>query len=508
MCNFSLQTEKKRISCPYYSTGNEDSHLPIDQSGLCIYHSRDSDWKIANDFNAHLSKIMESSSKLARNKTLLLETIVFTDSVEPLFAGTEFQNPVSFDYATFKSKANFTKTKFTNGVKFRFANFEKSVAFKEVDTQGFDMQGAIIKGILTLADFNSSSYLDAEGITTFGLRVENARFAHFTSFNKVSVKQRSAISYCKFTNVDFESNTTFDHAVFDCFVLFEDINVRDSLSFYGTQFNYALSQPNYAAVNFINTTVLERGNLDFKGSAEHKLFSGAFSARFLDEDIKGKLAFEHVDFNKFDKDTKNRLVANSKGKDAKILIGVGCLKYFNQTPVKKIRASTENQNLVTELCNTFSEYFAKSMGYNLGVEIVSRTDQEIALYYYSDENIPYETFEAQLQSSEAAMWRLVKIKNQSVQSNQEPQNLPSKIINATDTIINLLGTILKIATRIPMGMISPSEVANVLSTTNFSSQSSVVLDSITTLNVNQTILLGIGNTQRTQISANESDTSK
>lgn len=174
----------------------------------------------------------------------------------------------------------------------------------------------------------------------------------------------------------------------------------------------------------------------------------------------------------------------------KIIMGVGCLKYYNRTPLKSIEIDDENKNLVIELCNTFVNYFTKNGGFNLGVEFVNKTEHTINYFYFSDEKISCREFEHQIQEGEQKMWQLIKIENDNLSASTPNENLPSKIINATDTIINLFSLVLKIGSRLPLGLISKDEISNLLNTTlpiNSKSNNGLI--------INQIVLFGFKNTQ-------------
>jgi len=63
------------------------------------------------------------------------------------------------------------------------------------------------------------------------------------------------------------------------------------------------------------------------------------------------------------------------------------------------------------------------------------------------------------------MWQLVKIEGEQLKTKPSEETLPSKIINVTDTMINLASLVMKIGSRIPFGLISKKEIAQLVQTT-------------------------------------------
>lgn len=239
--------------------------------------------------------------------------------------------------------------------------------------------------------------------------------------------------------------------------------------------------------------------IEFIGSAgKEKLFNSKVNFYKLQpENIKGQLIFENANFGNINAKHKDNLMALQK--TGKVVIGVGCIKYRNQSPIKEIVLTPENQALALELANTFVQFFKSENELNLGVEIIDRSEEIVRLFYFSDANITYEEFAERLTKSETEMWRLIKVENQSIKTETPKTTLPSKIVAGTDTFINLSAIVLKMVARAPFGRFTQKELNSLMSTTSFGSNNQLGIDAITSVNINQTILLGIGNTQNTNI---------
>ena len=100
---------------------------------------------------------------------------------------------------------------------------------------------------------------------------------------------------------------------------------------------------------------MQKGRLEFRRSADNKTFNKVQDISFIKEYIEGTLFFEYTDFTKFSPLSRERLISATNVKNAKAVIGTDCIKYYNQTPLKSIEISEENQNLAREVCNIGSE---------------------------------------------------------------------------------------------------------------------------------------------------------
>ncbi len=499
-CKFTQQNDNKEESCFYQnflSEGKENGLL--DGKGMCIMHSDDLEWKKRNNFLERLIEVVKRQSAQKKNNAkILLEGIIFPVALDEIFSQVKVNGLISFDDSVFKTKLEIKNVSLTRGASFRRVRFDDHVVFQNVKVNGISFNSATIKGNVFFHDIISESYFEMYGCMIGGaLSVRRSAFHQYTDFSHMKINQDEKENrFCVFENVHFQEFTSFEATTFNRNLYFNVVTVDDSLAFHDSRFNQSEASPGYASVHFNELFVGKMGRVELKGKEDKKMFSDVFNVAFEREGLDGIMLFENVDFSKIEVEAKNRLIKNSKGQNAHVHIGKGCLKYFNQTPLKKIKVKQGNQLLVTELCNTFIEFFMKHAGFNLGVEIVEKTVEEITFFYFSDERIPYQEFESRLRSSEAEMWRLIKIEDQAIVNENIEAKLPDKIINVTDTIINLTSIILKIISRIPLGKISKSEIEGLLTTTSISSHQGILdVERINTLNINQNIILGINNRQ-------------
>ncbi|MBL4663664.1 MAG: hypothetical protein JKY22_08955 [Flavobacteriaceae bacterium] len=362
------------------------------------------------------------------------------------------------------------------------------------------LENTCFKSKLLFDDINfKNNFFMMKSHLSGGISILNSIFHSKSFFENIKTNLDSSIRQgIIFKNIQFKDFTSFSSAELNSMVNFKKITIDNKLIFHKTQFNYNEAIPVTYSVNFDDIIIREKGELEFRGSNDNKMFSKIRDVSFTNEMIEGTLFFEHTDFTKLNQSTRDRFISSTKSKNAKVIIGVGCIKYYNQTPLKSIEVSDENQNLVIELCNTFVDYFTKNGGFNLGVQFVSKTDQNINFFYFSDEVISYEKFETQLQKSEQNMWSLIKIDNTNLSAQPPKSDLPFKIINATDTMINLFSLVLKIGARIPLGLISKEAISHLVNTT-LPSNTKLNTTPNNSLVVNQIILFGIKSTQSFQV---------
>ncbi|MDO5969309.1 hypothetical protein Q4Q35_05775 [Flavivirga aquimarina] len=495
MCVFKKEIEGKQIVCCFSKTDYLVDKILIDNEGLCIFHSKNEAWKNENNFIFHLEKLICYFEEDSTQKNIFLEDIIFTTSIDKIFSDREFKKDIKFNNSKFNVNLTFKSSRFKN-LDFNSAIFDKPVTFSDLSIKGIMFDNAAFKLKLFISDcdfFNGFFMLN----THFdgGFSILNSLF-HSNCFfqNIITNMDKSIHDAIIFKNIEFKDFTTFELSEFNSVVDFKNIIIYKELVFHNTQFNYDEPLPIVSSVTFSQINIKEKGTLEFRGISDNKMFNKVQNVSFVGEEIDGKLFFENTDFTKFNLLTRKRLISATKKKNAKVVIGIGCIKYYNQTPLKSIEISDDNQSLVIELCNTFVDYFTKNAGFNLGVEFVSKTNQYINFFYFSDEDISYEKFENQLQKSEQAMWRLIKIDNDNLSAQPPKNHLPSKIINATDTIVNLLGLVLKIGSRIPLGLISKEDILHLVNTTlpsNIRPNNAIM--------INQIVLFGTKNTQTIKI---------
>lgn len=470
--------------------------LVFDTEGYCLFHSEIYDWKIKHNASKYFELLLQYYLGHQLSTTFL--GFVFADSGKPLV----IQNK-----ATKKS------------LSFRNCFFQGDVLFNEVQ---------INKSVLTIDNCTFHKTLTIRNSELDTINLFNTIIDRFflirtkvvygaAMFNGMVCRNDCQIQYCYFENSVFFTDTRFlshlndfygDHknviihhttfngevdfsdAIFNGYLEFKEVDFCRNVQFINTKF----SESRPLAFHYIR--LHNQCRIDFRGTPKKKLFNASVIFNLGLDDFDGVLLFEQVNFRNITPIHKQRLLELQK--TGKVIIGDGCLKYRHQTSLKSIVLQSNNQPLAEELANTFVQFFRAENRMNLGLEIVNRTDTHLQLFYFTDADISFEEFELGLKKGEEELWKLVKIKGQSVRAGGEVQSWSDKTIHATDTMINIIGTLLKIATRLPRG-ISKKEVKELLSTTSFQAGNQIRIEQIENLNINQTILLGVGNEQKVNI---------
>ena len=412
MCVFNTVIKGNKTDCYFYKIDFIKEKTLLDNQGFCLFHSENEEWKAENNFISYLEKLINYFKAEPLEESVFLDNIIFTGSIENIFSNKEFKKNISLKQSQFKEDLKIESTTFKD-LNFELAVFNKKVAFSNLSIKKATFDNAHFKSNTNLSDCNF--YLDFFMLNTLfngGISIVNSNFHSKSFFESIKTNLDSSIRQgIVFKNIQFKDFTTFELSEFNAITDFAKIKVENELIFHNTQFNYNEPVPYTSSVTFNEVHIKEKGRLEFRGNTDNKTFNKVQDVGFLKENIEGALVFEHINFTKFSTSTRERLIAATKEKNAKVIIGAGCIKYYNQTPIKAIEISDDNQNLAVELCNTFVEYFTNNEGFNLGVEFVSKTKEHINFFYFSDEVIPYEAFEAKLQKSEESMWRLIKVKS-------------------------------------------------------------------------------------------------
>jgi hypothetical protein len=497
MCVFKKEFDGKQIGCHFSKIDYLFDGILIDDKGFCIFHSENEVWKNENNFDFHLKKLIAFYEQNSNQKNIFLEDIIFTTNVGGFFSNREFNKDIKFNNSQFNEDLTVESSIFRN-LDFTSVVFNKSFCFKRASVKSLVLDNTNFKSNVFIIDCNfGNDFFMLNTHFNGGFSISKSIFHSNSFFQNIKTNIDASINDgIIFKDIHFKNFTTFEFSEFNSKVDFKKVTIDKELLFHNTQFNYDEPLPIDSSVTFEEIQIKEKGRLEFRGSTENKMFSKVQDVSFLKEEIKGTLFLEHTDFTKFTSLSRERLINATKAENAKVILGVGCMKYYNRTPLKSIEIDGENQNLVVELCNTFIDYFTKNGGFNLGVEFVSKTSQNINFFYFSDEVIPYDKFESQLQKSEKQMWRLIKVEQNNLTTQPPNSNLPSQIINVTDTMVNLFGLVLKIGSRIPFGLITKDEISNLLNTT-IPYPSNIKPN--TGLIVNQIVLFGMKNTQSFQV---------
>lgn len=497
MCNY----KNKSKSCEYPTLFKQRSMvLPIDQKGFCLFHSRNSDWKKANNFEISISELLDFlSNQPNKNSTYEIDFsgFYFIDgNNKNLWSNKKIPYRVNLSKSIVESPFVIKNSEFI-GIDFSNATFQKRVLCQESSfSQLVYSKEATFENGLHVSDctFGNALYFDKcffskqTNNPAIDFSFKNCVFNQPVDFSSSVFNLAVSFTNVKFNSVDF-SDGTFHKEFF-----IEGADFNGIINFQRTEFLYTESFGGYlSSVDFKNLKLSKSAKLVFKG--KEPFYDQIKGELFLSlkEDSEGIIMFDNFNLNRLESTSKLKIFELEKF--GEVQIGKGCRKYRHRTLPKRVNVSKGNQGLVSELTNTFVQFFKNKNGLNLGVEIISSNDDSIELFYFSDENISKEEFEKKLINSEKEMWTLIKVSKQSFQANPIKETLPDKIISTTDTLINLTGLFLKICTRLPVGKISKSELSELIHSTSIGGTPSISNANFESININQTILLGIGNTQ-------------
>jgi len=501
MCKYSYKSKQ----CLYPTTFKQiQQNLPIDKTGFCLFHSEYLDWKIHNKFEDRIHELISYFTSLSDqklNKEINLRGIVFPHGrYEKIWQKKKYARPLNFSNCTFHSQVHFEECSFQSidfsGAEFKQRLFCKKTKFKQLV---YSKKAVFQNGMhFDHCEFNNSVLFDQcifnnkSNHPSVDLSIKNTIFnkpLDFSSsvFNLGVSFYDISLDGADFSDAEFHQEFFVDKAKLSSTILFQRSDFFFSENFGGYM----------SSVDLKNILLEKSGKIFFCG--KEPFYDQVKGEIFLSlkEESEGTIMVENFNLNKFENNSKLKLFELEK--KGNVEIGKGCRKYRHQVPPKRISLQKGNQNLVTELTNTFVDFFKNENGINLGVEVVGRGDDFIEIIYFTDENISFEEFANRLNHTEKEMWKLVKINTSSVLVTPTKNSLSENLIGATDTLINLAALMLKIISRIPLLKINKKELNELFKSTSFGATPNIETSTFETLNINQTILLGIGNTQEVKL---------
>jgi uncharacterized protein YjbI with pentapeptide repeats len=470
-CPYPALYESRSTTLPDARNGAERPVLPIDSDGMCIFHSRQIEWKRENNFNEKFRELLR----------LLDESEQRYDFVEFAFVGDEvrgkgakqenvlrvtdrvFRRSLDFEGASFHDSVEFHGVTFEQGVGFRWATFFHDLEFSRVRSRNFDFIAAQFNGAAFFigVDCTNQAFFDDARFTStaddFAAKFEDVNFRGFVTFPGASFRLGSE-SAVRFRNVVFEDVVDFTNTLFQCHVSFENASFASRADFIDTSFESRGSTARFrgAAVEFKKIAVAANGVLTFMCTdPNNKMFSDDVIFGFREEP-EGRVRFENVNFNRLTVDSRERLILLAK--TGRVEIGSGCIKYRFQTGIRTILIDGSNQPLIVEICQTFTNYFTASNGLNLGFEIVERDRSKVSFFYFTDEDISGEEFLERLERTEARMWNLLSanpdgrsLGPEGVSDITTSSKRKTSVINAVDVISALIGIFFRVGARVALG---------------------------------------------------------
>lgn len=451
--------------------------LPHDSEGKCLFHSDNVEWKEKNNFLQRLKvliALLEADPDMdyigldnvvfigdtstgtpktiteynedrtlkkkytRKNRNIDLKGQVFSKAIQVIdaifldhvdFTGSTFEERVTFYNITFKWGATFDKAVFKEVAYFNNSIFEYIANFKKTEF-GF------------CSDFEpATSFCQV----TFNCKplFNDAVFNGSCSFRETQFDlERRRQGDTEFRGAVFKNNVDFQNTIFNCGVDFQDVVFKENCEFINTRF--------YNKRHLLFNDIQVDGSLVFKGNSNNKLFKHTVLMEIKPEKISGRITFEDAHLSYIVSEHLHQLERLSREKEKKVIIGPGCLKYRHTTEPKTIYLDQEHHNLIIEITGTFTNYFEIFNGFNIGVEIVEKSDTMIKLVYFTDEDINEKTWFKRLQKTETALWDFLY-------RSPSQQVIPKNLFNILDLNINLLGIFLKIGIGIKGGRFKNSK---------------------------------------------------
>jgi|GEM_PF-1094981 len=447
--------------------------LPIDDHGVCIFHSRDVEWKWENGFGERFIELLGLlDADEERNWYDFCEFVFVGTSADPdadpaqkpfRIADRTFSETVYFMGASFLAPLELQGVSFNGSASFTQATFEQDVRISATTFRGFDFIRGHAKRRFLCSNVEFLSYALFDHSRFTGETIEpvvkfsDSRFQGITDFSEVAFSNEGRSSVL-FFRVAFEDAVDFTKTLFECHLQFDEVFFGDIVDFVDSAFEMVSSSARYrgAAVELNEVELGPNAVLTFKSNdPSKKMFEHDVQMRFKGEPA-GIVRFENVNFSKLTPPSRERLMRLEKS--GAVEIGPGCIKYRHQTEVRSIPVSQGNAPLVLELCQTFANYFTTSNGINLGFEVVGRTSTEVSFFYFTDEDISRDVFLERLRMTEVGLWNLLSVRStgqllplESPPSSATPVRSERAAINSIDGLSALLGTFFRVGARIAFG---------------------------------------------------------
>ncbi len=494
MCNHSYTPNRKASvsaekQCPYpdlfksmLSVGQGESlpssisKLPIDQEGICLFHSQAIQWKRDNNFTDYFFKAMrwletDDSSKSFDFSEFTIIGPDPTHTTEPTvatfrLADITFRKDLNFRGASFFDAVEIVDMDFVRGVQFDKATFNGKLTVTRSRFGGLGFSGSRFRKGAFFSKILFRSYCLFDEAQFKGTKVGRAVVFIDSTFQDVTSFAAALFDYgynslVLFENIHFEHYLDFADSEFYSRALFQEVRFSNTVEFKNTVFGYVETTARFHAyaLQFDAITISATGEVNFSSTDPmNKLFNHDVGFDFK-EQPEGKIHFENVNFHRIAEKSRDNL--RELEKVGVVSIGPGCIKYRLQTSIRTLAIDSNNASLVIELCQTFTNYFSAQNGINLGFEVINRTHDEIRFFYFTDEDITKEVFLDRLARTERDLWDLISARpdlqqlgqgttapSSSVDRSAPPGNQENSLINAVDAISAMLGTFFRVSVRV------------------------------------------------------------
>lgn len=469
-----------------------------DVEGKCIFHSEILKWKVQH---YDIIDIYMNIQSREADSIEFSDSVFFGQDIEYILNKDVDDTSLKFTGCKILSGVTIKNVERTNWLGFNKCDFKGDLKFTNTVLSGTSLSNSSIEGTLELRNVVAKAIFGLDSIVINGRTVVNETdFQHILSIDNANLKSGGVFQMCTFRN-----DSTFNETTINESFLFHLNTVSGSVLFNSTNFNCTSGSITFAPVQISTCKIIESGSIVFRGNNLQKLFKNSTNVVISKNTIEGEMIFDNVDLQKVERHQKNYLIEQSLQMKSGIKIGPGCVKYFNQSKIRTVTCGFMNHNLVSDICNTFSKFFSLSTGYNLGVEIVERNESQVKYFFFSDQPISEIAFESMLEAEEKNMWALLYIGDQKINVlSHQNQNLRDKLLTGLDVIIDLSSIVLKLSARISTLKFDRAEMQSILNSASLNpSVDSIKVADIQQININQTIVWGVGNQQTLKIDKNE-----
>ncbi len=156
----------KRVLLPASNEQSTSLELPIDEHGLCIFHSADLQWKLDNNFKQYFLKLISITEKFKDLGCYDFAEFIFVGSDNFMKAGKElpclnlyqltFHKPTCFFGSVFKHATDFDQVNFEHGAGFEKVTFCSDLTVKNNKIKGADFRSVQFDG---RAMFSANEYI-------------------------------------------------------------------------------------------------------------------------------------------------------------------------------------------------------------------------------------------------------------------------------------------------------------------------------------------------------------
>lgn len=446
---FKLRQNKKN---------SKKESLLLDSDGCCLFHSNDEHFRRKHrgteqfkwlleavmiydrlqekqGIGLNLSELKIDSMAINKNRPSVCDAGKVEYEIE---AFQICKLDLYFDYTSFYNKLIFRCCEFSM-ISFANSSFKGEVTFADTTFEQCNFHRANFYDYITFEEVTFNQFVDfSHSVFWSGIDVLEVTFIQEVVFAHTKFKENKNKTALSKFQAEFKRFTDFSECVFETFLILSYCVFEGEVNFTNTIFRSRF---------FVQKSIIQANFFIKKDTLEEPVFQDLVDFDVDPEEVTGKVIFENVSFHKINADHRQNLLQMVQ--DNKVEIGSGCIKYRLQTPNKHINLEQDKQVIVVEFTQSFVNYFLRSSGLNLGLEIKERTKKHITYFLYSDENISEKEFFQRLARQERNFLELL-FPFDLTQKHKTTRKF-NDVLNKIDGFAALLSTCIKIGVRISIG---------------------------------------------------------